>query len=157
MTAPRLIALLVLAVLPLSMGQVAERTAGEDEFPALQLLPPGSVVEGISLPRYEEHRVTALITAKKMTVISRREVRMSGIRSFLYAPDGGDTTCVQLTEAKYDFRTKLMHSLTPPVALLHPRYTVRGTSVIFSNASRCGLVKGPVSTTFRLNADTNVK
>ena len=64
MTAPRLIVLLVLAVLPLSMGQVAERTAGEDEFPALQLLPPGSVVEGISLPRYEEHRVTAFLSLR---------------------------------------------------------------------------------------------
>ena len=157
MTATRPILLLILATLPLSEGKVAERTAGEDEFPALQLLPPGSVVEGISLPRYEQHRVTALITAKKMMVISRREVRMNGIRSFLYAPDGGETTCVQLTEAKYDFRTKLMHSLAPPVALLHPRYTVRGSSVVFSNATHCGLVKGPVSTTFRLNADANVR
>ncbi len=140
----------VLVALPLAVGQVSDQAAGEDDFPALQLLPPGSVVEEISLPRYENHRVTALITAKRLKITSRHEAEMFGIRSFLYAANGGDTTCVQLDSAQYDFRTKLMHSLTPPVSLLNPRYTVHGTNVVFSNISHCGLVTGPVSTTFRL-------
>ena len=49
----------------------------EDEFPGIQVLPPGSVVTGLSLPRYENHKVTAFMKADELKVISRNKINVS--------------------------------------------------------------------------------
>ena len=138
--------LLVLAASQLP-GQV-DRTAGQGEFPALQLLPPGSEVKGISLPRYQDHRVSAHIMADLLKVLSRYEVHMKGIHTVLYSEEGESTT-VKMAQAKYDFRTSVMVSENT-ATVENPRFSARGESVTFNSESRLGLLKGPVYTT--LNA-----
>ncbi len=129
-------------------GQVAENEAvGKGDFPALQFLPPGSVVEGISLPRYEGHRVSALLMADKLEVLSRSTARLTQIRTYLTAKTG-ETTCVQLPLAHYDFTRKLVRSLDPPALLIHPRYSAHGEGVIFDSTKGSGMLRGPVTTSF---------
>lgn len=129
-------------------GAVAERTSGPGEFPALQLLPPGSIVRGISLPRYEDHRVTGLLTANLMKVLSRHEARMERILSYMYSVTG-ETTQVRMATALYDFRTELLISRDNIVTLQHPRYNVRAHGGILRNGTRCGVLMGPVHTVIR--------
>ncbi len=140
--------LLILFLLSPSWAQVAERTAGEGEFPALQLLPPGSVVHGISLPRYEDHRVTAMLKADLLEVLSRHEARLENIHSVLYGEDG-ESTRLNLPGARYNFRTALLSSRTGPVELIHPRYNARASGVIFHSVSHRGVLTGPVHTVIR--------
>ena len=131
-----------------AVAQVAKTEAvGKGDFPALQFLPPGSVVEGISLPRYEGHRVSALLMAEKLEVLSRTTARLTQIRAYLTAKTG-ETTCVQLPLAHYDFTGRIMRSLNSPALLIHPHYSARGEGVIFSNVRCCGLLLGPVTTSF---------
>lgn len=143
------ITLLLLSAAPLLTAQVADRTAGKDEFPALQLLPPGSKVQGISLPRYQDHRVTAHIIAGLLEVCTRHLVQMNSIRTVLYGAEG-DTTEVTMEKADYDFRTNVMTS-EAPAAVTNPRFSAQGTGVIFNTATQRGLLRGPVHTT--LNTD----
>lgn len=138
-----LLALLLAA--PQLPAQVADRTAGKDEFPALQLLPPGSKIMGISLPRYQEHRVTAHIIASLLEVCSRSLVQMSNIRTVLYG-EGDETTQVELEKADYDFSTNVMTS-NAPAAITNPRFSASGSSVIFNTDTQRGLLRGPVHTT----------
>ena len=63
--------------------QQAADAVVEDEFPALQFLPVGSVVEDISIPRYENHRVTALLLAKSLEVKSRKVVELGKLEASL--------------------------------------------------------------------------
>ena len=139
--------LAALACTQLPGWAVEKEAVGKGDFPALQFLPPGSVVEGISLPRYEGHRVSTLLMAEKLEVLSRTSARLTQIRSYLTS-ETGETTCVQLPLAYYDFTRKLMRSLDPPALLIHPRYSARGEGVIFNNAKGCGLLIGPVTTSF---------
>lgn len=139
-----LLPLLLMLAAPLLPGQV-DRTSGQGEFPALQLLPPGSEVKGISLPRYQEHRVTAHIMADLLKVLSRYEVHMTGIHTVLYSEEGEATT-VRMKRADYDFRTSIMVS-EQAASVEHPRFSARGEAVTFNSETRTGLLKGPVYTT----------
>ena len=139
--------LLVLAASQLP-GQV-DRTAGQGEFPGLQLLPAGSEVKGISLPRYREHRVSAHIMADLLKVLTRHVVLMTGIRTVLYG-EGGEETTVLMDKAHYDFRTSVMNSDSPG-SIHNPRFSARGSAITFNSETRTGVLKGPVYTTLNTN------
>lgn len=141
-------ALLLCALLPAARGQVAERTAGRGEFPALQLLPPGSVVHGISLPRYENHRVSALLMAEKLEVISRYEARVEKIHTMLYH-ENGEITSLKMPGALYNFRTETLNARVGPVFMQHPRYEAQAAGLLFHSAMRRGVLTGPVKTVIR--------
>lgn len=140
---------LALALAP-AWGQVPTDDVGSGDFPALQLLPPGSVIKGISLPRYENHRVSSLITASMMTIQTRSSVLLSTIKASLYGEDGSMTTVI-CPAAGYDFHTKTIQSDTE-VQVQHPRFTAKGQGVIFDTSSHYGLLKGPVHTTISSSA-----
>lgn len=156
----RCIAILCAAALlaPLARGQGAAEAVSASEFPGLQLLPPGSKVKGISLPRYEKNRVSAYIISGLMEIVSRTNVRFSDIRAELYA-ENGETTVVTCNAAEYDFRTKRINSATA-TAVDSTRFSAAGTGVTFSTVSNMGILKGPVRTTIKnsaLNKDTKAK
>lgn len=141
-----LLALCPLGIAPL-YGQMAAEGVGKGEFPGLQLLPPGSVLRGISLPRYEEHRVTALFTAERMEVKSRNLVLLKGVHVQLYDKEGG-TTNLETADAHYDFSRS---RVTSPVrtSLVSPRMEAEGMSLVFDAERQVGLLKGPVVTAIR--------
>lgn len=149
------IALLLCSAISLAMGQMPDRTAGKGEFPALQLLPPGSVVKGISLPRYEKHRVSALIMADELEIISRQVVKLKGIVTALYG-ENDETTTVRLTAAEYHFGTALMSS-EGKVSLSNPRLTAQGEAVYFNSDRQQGMLRGPVITTLNTDALSHPK
>ncbi len=142
-------ALALLAALPLlctpSWGQLGGGTVGKGEFPGLQLLPPGSVVKGISLPRYENHRVTALMRATEMTVRTRSELQLAELAAELYSPSG-ETTRITTTKADYNFSTEMAESKMQ-TQVTDPRFTARGSGVTFCTSRNHGLLRGPVRTT----------
>lgn len=130
-------------------GQMATETVGEGEFPGLQLLPPGSVLRGISLPRYEEHRVAALFTAEKMEVKSRSLVVLSALRVHLYDRNG-ETTDLDSAEAHCDFaRARVISPVQ--TRLVSPRMEAQGTALVYDTERHVGLLKGPVGTAIRMD------
>lgn len=138
--------LLLLLPLPLVQGQMVSNPARKGEFPGLNLLPAGSIVRNISLPRYEKHRVSSHILADVLEIISPRRVKLVGIRSSLFN-EAGEATEIQLEWADYDFETEMM-STDRPVTLRNPRFRANGSSATFSNVRQQGLLRGPVHTIF---------
>lgn len=142
--------LLPLILLPLlslpGLGQ--EQQAATDaaaEFPALQFLPEGSVIEGISIPRYEGHRVSALLLADKLKVQTRSTVILEKLSASLYANDGTQTEIIA-GNVEYDFATKTA-STTGNAQVQDPRVSASGKGVIFNTSTRKGFLHGPVKTT----------
>ncbi len=145
-TAPALALFATLSLLCApARGQVRADAVGEGEFPGLQLLPPGSVVKGISLPSYEKHRVTSLMQAAELCIVTRSELRLTGLVAELYAPSG-EVTAIRTGEVLYSFDTKRAESKAE-TQVSDPRFTARGSGVIFSSARKQGLLRGPVRTT----------
>lgn len=138
------LALLSCTALPLAAQGPAD-AVGKGEFPGLQLLPPGSVVKGISLPRYEKHRVTSLLRAGSLKVLDRRTVELKDIDVSLYM-DTDITTHLCAAGAVYNFTT-LRAETHGAVSVDDPRFTAAGQGVVFSTENRRGILKGPVRTT----------
>ena len=138
-----LLSLLLLS--PGVWGQQPAAAAANDEFPALQFLPAGSVVEGISIPRYENHRVTALLMAESMQVQDRSTVIMRALEASLYGEDGNQTD-IETASVTYSFATKTAKS-TGKAQVKDPRFSAKGKEVTFSTAIRKGFLRGPVTTT----------
>ena len=140
--------LLSLLLLPAEAQQTPQDvsdTVGRGEFPGLQLLPPGSVVKGISLPRYENHRVTALVQIRELRVESRTRVTLEGIAATLYSKDGFRTS-VSSPRATYDFST-LRAETVGRTTVRDGRFTARGGRVTYNAQTQKGLLRGPVRTT----------
>lgn len=142
------VALALLCALPVQ-GRTGAETVGQGEFPGLQFLPPGSVLKGISLPRYEGHRVTALFTAGTMEVKSRSLVALSALRVHLYDRNG-ETTDLDSAGAHYDFARSQVTSPTQ-TRLVSPRMEAQGVALIFDTKRSIGILKGPVNTAIRMD------
>lgn len=146
----------LLLLLPLAFsargagGAGSTDAIGAGEFPGLQILPPGSVVENISLPRYEKHRVTSLLQADKLCVIDRRTAELHGIRGTLYNEDGSKTE-IQAGCVRYDFTTKRAVS-TGAVSVQDARFSAQGERLLYQTDNRRGVLVGPVRTTFSTKA-----
>lgn len=149
-------ALFLLLLLPLAVaargadGAGSADAVGAGEFPGLQLLPPGSEVENISLPRYENHRVTALLQAAKLCIIDRRTVELRGIRGTLFNSDGTKTE-INAGNARYDFTTKKVVS-SGTVSVTDPRFSARGEKLLYNTENSRGVLIGPVRTSFSTKA-----
>ncbi|MBQ2813377.1 MAG: hypothetical protein IJE66_04470 [Akkermansia sp.] len=128
-----------------ALGQLPSDAVGPGEFPGLQLLPPGSVIEGISIPRYDKHRVTALFKADEMKVANRSVVELKKIVATMYS-SGGVATVISTPGAEYSFATKLAFT-RGEVDIKDPRFTAKGSKVLYHSGVQRGILVGPVHTT----------
>lgn len=131
-------------------GAGSADAVGKGEFPGLQLLPPGSVVEDITLPRYENHRVTALLQAKRLCILSRQVIELQGISGALFNEDGSATE-IHAEAAQYNFTTKHAAS-AGAVEVKDPRFSASGSQLRFDTQSKRGVLLGPVRTTLSTSA-----
>lgn len=130
-----------------SWGQLPSDSISPGEFPALQVLPPGSIIKGITLPRYQSHRVIALLKAAELKILSRTNVQMNDIQASLY-DNQSETTSIRIPSAEYSFANKLLQS-SDRVSVESPRFSASGNGISFNTASRKGYVRGPVRTTMQ--------
>lgn len=126
-------------------GQQRTDAVVEDEFPALQFMPEGTVVEGISIPRYENHRVSALLLADRLIVKDRKTVVLENLTASLYGKDRNQTD-VKTGSVTYSFATKIAHT-GGNSRLEDPRFTGKGKGVVFNTSTSKGFLHGPVVTT----------
>lgn len=140
------LSLLCLLLLPLHCwGQQRTDAVVEDDFPALQFLPAGSVVQGISIPRYEAHRVSSLLLADRLIVKDRKTVILEALTASLYGEDKNQTD-IRTKSVTYSFATKTART-EGQAQLTDPRFTARGKGVIFNTTTNKGFLHGPVTTT----------
>ena len=126
-------------------AQLPSDAVGPGEVPGLQLLPVGSVIKGITVPRYEAHKVTALMRAGEMTVASRTTIKLKDINVRLLDAKGA-ATIAKAPGVEYDFTSK--HAFTTgKVTLDDERFTAEGTKALYHSESQRGIVIGPVRTT----------
>lgn len=126
-------------------AQLPSDAVGPGEFPGLQLLPVGSVVKGITIPRYEAHKVTALMRAGEMSIASRTTVKLLNVNVRLLDAKGA-ATVAKAPGVEYNFTTK--HAFTTgKVTLEDERFTAEGTKALYHSESQRGIVIGPVRTT----------
>ncbi len=132
-----------------SPAQLPGAKSAPGEFPAISMMPPGTVLEGIKLPRYEGARVTSLIQAKIMRVLTRNEVDLDGLFAELY-DERGFTTTLQSPKGHYDFRSGDVRS-SGRTDVSDTRFRAQGQHLYYSTTAQRGHLRGPVRTILSLN------
>lgn len=139
-----------------AMGLVPKDAAGPGEFPGLQLLPVGSIIKGIVLPRYEDHRVTAILKAEYMKVVSRSVVELKNVAATLISSNG-IRTIITTSGVEYSFATSRAFTKNTfdeekgddsqtSVKVVDPRFTIDGGQVLYCTEKQRGILIGPIRT-----------
>ncbi len=136
-----LLPLMAVGALGCALGVEPGKT-GEGDFPALQFLPVGSEVYGISLPRYKGAKPIYLIKASKLKVVSRKSVVIEKLAASLYG-DGTDVTSIKSEGGKMDFSSNRLQTLGL-TSIGDPRFRAQGDGVIYDTERKRGLMLGPV-------------
>lgn len=151
MPAPRTITTLTLAIaLPLASGAMAEdaeEAPNLRKIPAISMLPDGSELEGVVLPRYDQFlRLTGALHARKLILVGPELIHGEGVLIDLLDPDQpGDRTRIELGTAILDQTTGVIRG-DEEVTIASARFTATGQALHFTFEEGRGFVTGPATT-----------
>ena len=112
----------------------------------IALLPNGSVLHGVLLPRYDaQRRLVGDLKTEKMTLIDGDRVQGEEVLIRFYNPDRSLSGKVELARALFD-QKKSSLSARQDVKLTRDRLTATGGGLVYSFATGDGFLIGPVST-----------
>jgi lipopolysaccharide export system protein LptA len=139
---PRLFSILLFAAPALC---AAEPASGEKKNP-VSLLPDGSVLKGVLLPRYDEnHKLVGDLKAQTMTLIDPEHVRGKNVLIRFYNPDRTLRGKVALKNALFD-QVKSRLFAREPVEITTDRLVARGTGLVYAFQGGEGFLRGPSET-----------
>ena len=138
----RLFSILLLAAPALC---AAEPASGDKKNP-VSLLPDGSVLKGVLLPRYDENRkLVGDLKAETMTLIDPEHVRGKNVLIRFFNPDRTLRGKVALKSALFD-QVKSRLFAREPVEITTDRLVARGTGLVYAFQGGEGFLRGPAET-----------
>lgn len=112
----------------------------------ISLLPDGSVLKGVLLPRYDEQRnLVGDLKAETMTLIDPEHVQGENVLIRFYNPDRSLRGKVALKNALFD-QVKSRLSAKEPVEITTDRLTAKGTGLVYAFKEGVGFLRGPANT-----------
>lgn len=139
---PRIHTLVLLLAAPLLHAQ----TGPDVEKNPISLLPDGSVLKGVLLPRYDAaHRLVADLSVETMTLIDEKRVQGENVLIRFYAPDRTLRGKAFLENALFD-QTRSRLIAKEPVQVTNDNLVAKGSGLTYHLQSGEGFLIGPVST-----------
>lgn len=127
-------------------GEVAATPPPVKEIPAFGLLPDGSELKNVILPRYDENRrLVSVMNAKAMTIVSAGEIAGDTVSVLFYNSDQTQRGRVDFAKAVFNQQKGLLTTKNP-VHLQTDRMSTRGSGLYYSLAQGKGFMLGPVTT-----------
>lgn len=129
----------------------------DKELPTLRLLPPGSELEGVSLPRWNQNnKLLSLITSPYVKIESKTELSGKDIISYLYDKKEKQTSRIYMITARYFYDSGILISKDKTL-ITDPRLDAVGTGMTFDTSKHVGFMHGPVQTIIKASAMDNKK
>lgn len=126
----------------------ADENVPERKLPAVSLLPAGSVLRKVMLPRYDQQRkLSAVLRAAVMTVIDPQTVEGEQVSLDLYNPDRSHSARIDLEKAHFDQRKGTLDA-RQPVTVAAENFSAHGSGLIYTYEKARGFLLGPVNTRF---------
>lgn len=145
---PLLVAPLLLAGSAWAQQAIPEPESIRDQMPAVSLLPEGSTLKGVILPRYDEkQRLLAVLRAELLKIIDAETVDGTKVRIDLHRAEGGHRGSIDLAKAVLDQARQLLRA-SEDVLISSTDMAARGSGLVFSLENGRGFLLGPVVTRF---------
>jgi len=131
----------------LTPGKETAEDSNAQPIPAISLLPDGSVLEKVMLPRYDSNRkLTSVLRCDEMTLVSSDIITGKNVSIESFNPDRTVKAHLELANAFYDQAESILKA-NETVTIVSERLTAKGTGLIYSLDQQKGFLKGPVTTT----------
>lgn len=142
---------LCLATHPLPAEEAA---AAIKKAPTISLLPNGSVLKGVLLPRYDNDRkLVGTLKAAVMTLVDEETIEGEAVIIRFYQPDQTLRGQVDLTKATFNKKEGRLDALEP-VQITADRLVAKGTGLTYAFEEGKGFIKGPVTTWIKAPPET---
>lgn len=116
----------------------------ERQFPAIELLPAGTVLKNVRLPRYKNYQLSGLLLADQMTVISPNELSGDKVLLRLMRAQGLEAT-LKFGQARYLFSQATLHA-SQGVQMNDVNFSASGSRMVLNLDKQQGFLVGPVRT-----------
>ncbi|MFK7910657.1 MAG: hypothetical protein AB8F34_08640 [Akkermansiaceae bacterium] len=124
-------------------------------FPTLSILPEGSILRRVRLPRYDKNfNPTSLLAAEQLLVLGKNRIEGEGVTIELYEPDGSLQARSKMRRAIYDQEKSTLHA-REAIYLKGKTFVASGSGLIFHWESKKGFLDGPTSTRFTYQKKDN--
>lgn len=129
-------------------GTAAEEAVPERKLPAVSLLPAGSVLRNVMIPRYDQQRkLSAVLRTGVMTIVDPHTLEGEQVSLDLYHPDRTRRARIDLVKAHFDQRKGTLDA-REPVAIASENFSAHGAGLIYTYEKARGFLLGPVNTRF---------
>ncbi len=128
----------------------------EKKLAAISLLPNGSQLQGVMLPRYDnDHRLIGVLKAKAMTLVDEQTISGDSVNIRFFNPDRSQRGRVDLTHAIFN-QTSGMLRADESVTLVSDRVSAQGKGLIYAFEKGEGFLFGPVDTWMQTPTETTM-
>lgn len=151
----RYLTALVFLAPALLLGQA--RVAKKSQLPAISLLPDGSQLKGVMLPRYDENQnMVGVLKAETMTLVNAEKMAGTSVTLEFYNPDKSPRGRVDLKNAIF-YQTKGLIEAKQEVEITSDRLTAHGSGLVYSLKNGEGFLLAPVTTTIQNPTETTMQ
>ncbi|MEO5715329.1 MAG: hypothetical protein ABIT37_17760 [Luteolibacter sp.] len=117
------------------------------KIPAISMLPDGSQLMGVMLPRYDvNHKRVGVLKAKKMILVNDEQIAGETVSVEFFNPDQTPRGRVDLKKAIF-YQMKGILEAKEPVEISADRLNARGSGLYYAFDQAEGYLSGPVTTT----------
>lgn len=144
--------LLVLACLPAVAA--AEPAKEEGRLSAVSVLPDGSELQGVLIPRYDDRRrLVGTLKAESMKLVNREQVAARHVDIRFFRKDGQEQAQLGLKEAMYNQAAGLIRA-DEAVSLRSERFHADGMGLVYDVNGGDGFLVGPALTWITATRET---
>ncbi len=136
--------LIILALVSPAIAGDAATDATKAKIPAISLLPNGSQLKGVMLPRYDEnHKQVGVLKAELMTLVNSDQIDGTKVTIEFFNPDQSPRARIDLVKATF-YQDKGLVATKEPVEIKSDRMTASGSGLHYSFTGGKGFLSGPV-------------
>ncbi len=130
-------------------GTVADAPLPKKNIPAIALLPDGSELEGVMLPRYDkDHKLVGVLKSEKMTLVNASQIAGKAVSIEFFNADQTPRGRIDLVSALFN-QEKGLISARESVEIKSDQLTASGSGLYYSFTHGRGFLAGPATTIIR--------
>lgn len=133
-------------IVPAPAADVPALPDAKGKIPAIALLPDGSELKGVMLPRYDEnHKLVGVLKSQAMTLVSAGQISGRVVTVEFFNPDQSPRGRLDLVSATF-YQEKQLISTEERVEIKSDRLSAKGEGLYYSFAGNKGFLLGHVTT-----------
>jgi hypothetical protein len=150
-------ALFLIAPAMVAGGVELPHVGPKKNLSAVALLPAGSKLQGVMLPRYDENRrLSGVLKAKSMTLVSEEVIAGESVSIEFFNPNRSPRGRIDLVKAVLDQGKGLLRA-EENVTIQADRIHARGMGLVYSFDQGEGFLFGPATTRIQAATETTMK